>query len=178
MYFPSGGWPPAALDSCRRVLFLDRDGVINVDHGYVHRPDQTEWVPGIFDLAMAARNARYDIVVVTNQAGIARGYYTEAQFLEYTQWLHRQFEARGVPLLATYYCPHHPRAALSQYRLACDCRKPNPGMLLTAISDLRLDPATCLLMGDMPTDVQAAKAAGIVKAWLVGELPAAPFVLT
>src|SRR5690606_1314353 len=86
-----------------RALFLDRDGVVNVDHGYVHTPGRTEWVPGIFELARAARAAGYVLVVATNQAGIARGYYDEEQFRAYTRWVHARFAEEGAPLLATYY---------------------------------------------------------------------------
>jgi D-glycero-D-manno-heptose 1,7-bisphosphate phosphatase len=154
-----------------RVLFLDRDGVINVNHGYVHTPEQTDWVPGIFELCNAARDAGYALVVVTNQAGIARGYYSEAQFLAYTRWVHEQFAARDVPLLATYYCPHHPQAALDEYRLDCACRKPQPGMILTASRDLGLQLSECLLIGDMPSDQQAADAAGVGRSWLLDALP-------
>lgn len=145
-----------------KALFLDRDGVINVDHGYVHKPEQTEWVPGIFDLARAARAAGYVLVVVTNQAGIARGYYDEAQFRIYTRWVHARFEAEGAPLLATYFCPHHPQAGGNSGQI-CQCRKPAPGMLLAAASDFGLALDRSVLVGDMPTDIAAGKRAGL--AW-------------
>ncbi|WP_197017187.1 D-glycero-alpha-D-manno-heptose-1,7-bisphosphate 7-phosphatase [Pseudoxanthomonas suwonensis] len=144
-----------------RALFLDRDGVINVDHGYVHTPEQTEWMPGIFDLARAARAAGYVLVVVTNQAGIARGYYDEEQFRSYTLWMHARFEAEGAPLLATYYCPHHPEAGRGELKAACDCRKPRPGMLLAAARRFDIYMAGSLLLGDSETDLQAAQAAGV-----------------
>lgn len=156
------------------MLFLDRDGVINVNHGYVHAPEQTDWVPGIFELCAAARDAGYALVVVTNQAGIARGYYSETQFLAYTSWVHQQFAARGVSLLATYYCPHHPQAALDEYRLDCTCRKPQPGMILAACADFRLQASDCLLIGDKPSDQQAATAAGVGRSWLFDVLPTDP----
>lgn len=143
----------------RRALFLDRDGVINVDHGYVHSPERTQWMPGIFELAGLAASAGLVCVVVTNQAGIARGFYDAAAFHRYTGWMHAQFRARGVPLLATYHCPHHPDAGA--HPVICDCRKPAPGMLLAAIADFDLDPAGSLLVGDKPGDVRAALAAGI-----------------
>jgi D-glycero-D-manno-heptose 1,7-bisphosphate phosphatase len=151
----------AASETVRRALFLDRDGVINVNRGYVHTAEQTEWVPGIFELCKAARDAGYGLIVVTNQAGIARGYYSEMQFRDYTTWMHQQFEARGVPLLATFYCPHHPEAGQDSYRTDCDCRKPRPGMLLRAAAELRIDLAKSVMIGDSPSDMAAADAAGI-----------------
>lgn len=144
-----------------RALFLDRDGVINVNHGYVHTPEQTDWVPGIFDLARAARAVGYVLVVVTNQAGIARGYYSPAQFEEYTRWVHGCFAAEGAPLLATYYCPHHPEAGLGALKVECGCRKPRPGMLLRAIREWNLDASSSILIGDQPSDIDAAAEAGI-----------------
>lgn len=150
----------------RRALFLDRDGVINVDHGYVHQPERTEWIPGIFELARAAQVAGYLPVVVTNQAGIARGFYTEAQFLDYTRWLHAEFARRGAPLFGTYYCPHHPTAGLGNYRRECGCRKPAAGMILRAGEDLSLDLGASLLLGDKESDMEAASVAGLRRARL------------
>lgn len=169
VFFPAG--PPPRPSAAGRALFLDRDGVINVNHGYVHAPEQTDWMPGVFELCALARDAGYALVVVTNQAGIARGYYSEEQFLAYTRWMHEQFAAHGVPLLATYYCPHHPQAALDEYRLECACRKPQPGMILAAARDLGLRLAECVLIGDMPSDLQAADAAGVGRSWLLDALP-------
>jgi D-glycero-D-manno-heptose 1,7-bisphosphate phosphatase len=145
----------------RRALFLDRDGVINIDHGYVHRPEQTEWVPGIFELCAAAKRLGYELVVVTNQAGIARGYYGEAEFAEYSRWLREQFAARGLEILAIYHCPHHPTEGLGQLRTHCDCRKPKPGMILRAQRELDLDLASSALIGDNMSDIQAGRAAGV-----------------
>lgn len=157
----------AAMPTPRKALFLDRDGVINIDHGYVYRPEDTEWVPGIFDLCAKARQAGYLLVVVTNQAGIARGYYSVEEFLAYTQWMHQQFAAKGTPLIATYYCPHHPDAGIGDLRHECDCRKPSPGMILSAASDLQLSLPTCLLIGDKPSDLAAAEAARVGKGLLL-----------
>ncbi|WP_445146025.1 D-glycero-alpha-D-manno-heptose-1,7-bisphosphate 7-phosphatase [Dyella sp. Tek66A03] len=153
--------------SSGRALFLDRDGVINVDHGYVYAADNTDWVPGIFDLCVMARDAGFGLIVVTNQSGIARGYYSEGEFLEYTRWVHAQFEERGVPLLATYYCPHHPEAGLGEWKKDCDCRKPKPGMILAAADDFDLRLGSCVLVGDKASDLQAADAAGIGASFMV-----------
>ena len=153
----------------RRALFLDRDGVINVNHGYVHTVDATDWVPGIFDLARHAYDTGWVLVVVTNQAGIARGYYSRADFVEYTRWMHAEFARHGAPLLATYYCPHHPEGKLEALRVNCNCRKPKPGMLLAAVSDWNISPARSSMVGDHDTDLQAAHAAGIGRRWKLEE---------
>ena len=151
----------AATPAPRRALFLDRDGVININHGYVHAPEQTDWVPGIFELVAKAHVRGYLPIVVTNQAGIGRGLYDEAAFLGYTAWMHAQFAARGTPLLATYWCPHHPDEGLGDYRVDCDCRKPRPGMLLQAIERFDIDPSHSLMIGDKQGDLDAAAAAGV-----------------
>ena len=151
----------AAAPTPRRALFLDRDGVINVNHGYVHAPAQTDWVPGIFALVAEAAARGYLAIVATNQAGIARGLYDEAVFLDYTAWMHREFARRGTPLLATYWCPHHPEFGVGDYQVDCACRKPAPGMLLAAIDRFAIDPAASLLVGDSQTDIEAAQAAGV-----------------
>ncbi|MET3928974.1 D-glycero-D-manno-heptose 1,7-bisphosphate phosphatase [Lysobacter sp. OAE881] len=144
----------------RRALFLDRDGVINADHGYVHRPEDTEWIPGVFNLCRVAIDVGALIIVVTNQAGIARGYYSEQQFLDYTGWVHGQFASHEIVLQATCYCPHHPDAPDPALRL-CSCRKPLPGMILEAARRYRIDLGASALLGDKPWDVQAGQAAGV-----------------
>lgn len=159
------------------ALLLDRDGVINVNHGYVHSPDQTDWVPGIFEFCRAAVAAGYRPIVVTNQAGIARGLYDEAQFARYSSWVHEEFAVRGVEILATYYCPHHPDAGLGTYLIQCNCRKPAPGMLLAAAHDLGVDLARSIMIGDKVSDMQAGDAAGVGALLLLdpaGEQPVGP----
>ncbi len=144
------------------ALFLDRDGVINVDHGYVHRPDQFEFVPGIFELARFWTNElRRPIVVVTNQSGIGRGYFEQNAYSELTRWMCGRFEAEGTLIARVYHCPHHPLDGVGEYRCDHPWRKPNPGMLLQAISDLGLDPAHCAIVGDKMSDMEAGAAAGI-----------------
>ena len=169
-YYPDPGRAAVAPagDPLRPALFLDRDGVININHGYVHTPEQTQWLPGIFELCRAARAAGFALVVVTNQAGIARGLYSEEQFLDYTHWVHEQFRQNEAPLDATFYCPHHPESGVGEGLLDCDCRKPKPGMLLGAAQLLRLDLAKSLLLGDAESDMQAAAAAGVGRAFLLG----------
>lgn len=152
----------------RRALFLDRDGVINVDRAYVHRSEDTEWIPGIFEFCRTARDAGYLLIVVTNQAGIARGLYDEAQFRVYTRWMHGEFDQQGVPLLATWYCPHHPTAGIGLLRQLCDCRKPAPGMLLRAAQHHGVCLAESLLIGDKASDLEAGSAAGLTMCMWLG----------
>jgi len=145
-----------------KALFLDRDGVINIDRGYVHLPEQTEWIPGIFDLCRVGIDLGYLLVVVTNQAGIARGYYDEDAFERYCMWMRGQFLARGLPITAIYHCPHHPEEGVGALRTDCDCRKPKPGMILRAQRERGLDLAASALIGDMPSDLEAGRAAGVL----------------
>jgi D-glycero-D-manno-heptose 1,7-bisphosphate phosphatase len=172
-YLPPG--TAIASTPLRKVVFLDRDGVININHGYVHTPAETEWVPGVFDFCRAAQGAGYGLVVVTNQAGIARGYYSEDAFLDYTRWVHAQFAEQGVTLLATFYCPHHPTAGVGAWQVDCGCRKPKPGMIVEACRRLGLDAGRSMLVGDQPSDIEAAHAGGVPRAFLIDAVRSNPF---
>jgi len=146
----------------RPALFLDRDGVVNFDHGYVHKIENFDFLPGIFDLArFAAQELRWPIVVATNQAGIARGYYDEAAYETLTRWMRDRFSAEGAPLARVYHCPYHPTAGIGAYRQDHAWRKPRPGMFLAAQAELGLDLCASALIGDMPTDIEAGHAAGV-----------------
>ncbi len=155
-----------------KALFLDRDGVINIDYGYIYRPDQIAFVDGIFDLCGAALRSGFQIIVVTNQAGVARGHYTEQQVNELHEWLKARFEERGVPILAVYYCPYHAEAGTGQYRVDSFDRKPKPGMFLRAKAEHDIDMAASVLVGDKMSDIEAGRAAGV--ATLVLFEPAEP----
>jgi len=152
----------------RGVLFLDRDGVINVNLGYVHTPAQTQWVPGIFELCSAAQAKGLALVVATNQAGIARGYYDVTAFEAYTQWMHGQFFERGIAIAATLFCPHHPDAGDGPFTMDCPCRKPAPGMFLDAARRYPIDLEHSLLVGDKVSDMVAGQAAGVGRLFLLG----------
>jgi D-glycero-D-manno-heptose 1,7-bisphosphate phosphatase len=143
------------------ALFLDRDGVINVDHGYVHKVEEFEFVDGIFELVAAAQKAGYLVVVVTNQAGIGRGYYTEADFHLLMDWVRAEFVARGGQIDAVYFCPFHPEHGLGDYRQDSEFRKPAPGMLLQAARELGIDLGDSIFVGDNLTDMQAGLGAGV-----------------
>lgn len=144
-----------------KALFLDRDGVINVDRNYVHRIEDFEFLPGIFELCAAAAQRGYLLVVVTNQAGIGRGYYTEADFEQVTAWMEGVFRQRGIDIARVYHCPYHPTAGVGEYRRESFDRKPNPGMLLKARDELGLDLAGSVLLGDKDSDIEAGRAAGV-----------------
>jgi D-glycero-D-manno-heptose 1,7-bisphosphate phosphatase len=144
------------------ALFLDRDGVINVDRGYIHRPDQFEFVPGIFELARFWTNElRRLIVVVSNQSGIGRGYFDECAYEDLTRWMCDRFEAEYTAIARVYHCPYHPLHGVGEYRRDHPWRKPHPGMILRAVSDLGLDPARSAILGDKMSDIEAGAAAGI-----------------
>jgi D-glycero-D-manno-heptose 1,7-bisphosphate phosphatase len=143
------------------ALFLDRDGVINVDRGYIHRLDQFEFVPGIFELARFWTNElRRPIVVVTNQSGIGRGYFDESAYEDLTRWMCDRFEAEHTAITRVYHCPYHP-LGVGEYLRDHPWRKPKPGMILQAVSDLGLDPAQSAILGDKMSDIEAGAAAGI-----------------
>jgi D-glycero-D-manno-heptose 1,7-bisphosphate phosphatase len=153
----------------RGALFLDRDGVINVDRGYVHRRDQFEFVPGIFALARFWTNElRRPIVVVTNQSGIGRGHFDESAFADLTRWMCDRFAAERTAIARVYHCPFHPLHGVGDYRCDHPWRKPNPGMILQAASDLDLDLARSAILGDQMSDVEAGAAAGVGLRILVG----------
>lgn len=139
-----------------KALFLDRDGIINIDKGYIHKIEDIEFVDGIFDLCKTAKERGYHIFVVTNQAGIDRGLYTGQHVDIMHGWMREQFRSRGTEFTEMYFCPHHP-----DFTGKCSCRKPEPGMLLKAIEEYGIDPAASIMIGDKVGDVQAGKNAGV-----------------
>lgn len=153
-----------------QALFLDRDGVINVEKNYVHRIEDFDFMDGIFDLCRTAQELGYKLVVITNQAGIGRGYYTEADFERLTRWMLERFANQGVEIAAVYHCPYHPTAGIGEYRQESFDRKPNPGMILRAANAHGLDLSRSILIGDKESDIQAGEAAGIgCNIWLNSE---------
>ncbi|HON11441.1 MAG: HAD family hydrolase [Fibrobacter sp.] len=136
----------------RKALFLDRDGVINEDRSYPYLPEQIVFMDGIFDLCRKALDKGYIIIVITNQAGVARGFFTEENVKRLHEWMSGRFREQGVEISAFYYCPYHPKAVLEEYRVDSDCRKPAPGMVLQAIKDFSIDISRSLVVGDKPSD--------------------------
>lgn len=151
----------------RKAFFLDRDGVINVDHGYVCEPDSFEFTSGVFDACKMIVDNEFDIIVVTNQAGIGRGYYTEKQFAVLTQWMCQQFALHDIPITDVRYCPHHATHGQGEYLRECDFRKPNPGMIKAAATAHRINIADSVMIGDKMSDIQAGQKAGIEHLYLV-----------
>lgn len=143
-----------------RALFLDRDGIINRDYGYVHRRKDFHFIDGIFELTAAAVRRGFLPIIVTNQSGIGRGYYSERQFNRLMRWVRQQFSRHHAPVAAVYFCPCHPQHGIGRYRRDSFLRKPHPGMLLKAARDFRLDMARSVLVGDSVTDMDAGLAAG------------------
>ncbi len=145
----------------QKVLFLDRDGVINKDVSYLYKIEDLQWMPGIFEGLALAQAEGYKIIVITNQSGVARGYYTE----EDVKRLHDHMQAvcaeKGITIDAFYYCPHHPEGIVAEYRKACSCRKPEPGLFLQAFTDFAIDREHSVMIGDSKRDVEAAEKVGI-----------------
>jgi len=144
-----------------KALFLDRDGVINVDKRHVYKIEDCEFIEGIFDLCKKAKEQGYLIIVVTNQAGIAKGIYTEEDYFKLRDYVHSEFKKQGCPIDAEYYCPYHEEAIIEKYKQDSFDRKPNPGMILKAQKDFDIDLAQSVLIGDKDSDIEAGKKAGI-----------------
>lgn len=146
-----------------KALFLDRDGVINVEKNYVYKIEDFEFIDGIFELVRSYQEQGYLIFVITNQAGIGRGYYTEDDFLNLTDWMLERFEEQGIKITEVYYCPYHPTHGIGEYLKDSIDRKPNPGMILKAKEKYDIDLGNSVLIGDKESDIEAGKAAGILK---------------
>lgn len=145
----------------RRAIFLDRDGVLNEDTGYVHSPDQFRWIDGAQDAVRWLNDNGYYVFVVTNQAGVARGLYEEGAVRSLHTWMQGELQCHGAHIDAFEYCPFHPEGVVERYRQHSDSRKPGPGMLTTLMSNWPVDKEASILFGDRQTDIQAAAAAGI-----------------
>ena len=144
-----------------RAIFFDRDGTLNVDVDYLHDPADFVWIEGAIEAIRWANAHGYLVIVVTNQSGIARGYYDEDAVHHLHDWMNAELAAHGAHIDAFYYCPHHAEGVLSVYARSCDCRKPAPGMILRAIAEHDIAPAAAWMFGDAQSDVAAAEAAGV-----------------
>lgn len=136
----------------KKALFLDRDGVINLDVAYPHKPEQIVFVDGIFDLCRKALAKGYIIIVVTNQAGVAKGYFSEEDVKKLHTWMNEQFLKESITITAFYYCPYHKNGTVALYKKDSDCRKPRPGMFVRAAQDWDIDIASSLMIGDKNSD--------------------------
>ena len=155
------------------AVFFDRDGVLNRDVGYAHRPDQIEWTPGVVEAIRLANEAGRLVFVVTNQSGVARGYFDEATVQALHRWMAETLAAQGARIDGFAYCPHHPDGVVAGYARDCDCRKPAPGMIEALIVQHAIDPTRSILIGDKASDLHAAQAAGVRGLLFTGDdLPA------
>jgi len=149
----------------KKALFLDRDGIINVEKNYLYKQEDFEFIEGIFALCAYYQKKGYVIVVVTNQSGIDRGYYTQEDFEKLTQWMLEAFKKYNIKIDKVYYCPHHPDISGE-----CSCRKPKPGMLLDAAKEFDIDLQNSLMVGDKESDIEAAIQSGISQTYLFDPL--------
>ena len=143
-----------------KTIFLDRDGVINKEINYLHKIEDFEFINGVFEACQYLENLNYKIIITTNQSGISRGYYTENDFQKITKWMLSQFNNNNIDILDVIHCPHQPSDL-------CDCRKPKPGMLLTAKTKHNIDMKKSWMIGDTENDIKAANNAGIMNTILV-----------
>ena len=143
------------------VVFLDRDGVLNADIGYLWRKEDLVWMPGAIEAVRLFNQQGWPVVVVTNQSGVARGYYREQDVQDLHAWMNEELARHGARIDAFYFCPHHLKGHLAEYIRDCDCRKPKPGMIRQGMAEWGADPATSFLIGDKESDVEAAEAAGL-----------------
>jgi len=144
----------------KKVVFLDRDGVINHEVGYLHKIEDFKFIEGVFDACLYFQSIGYQIIIVTNQSGIDRGYYDEGDFHIVNNWMLKQFKNQGIEILDVFFCPHGPESN-------CDCRKPKPGMFDQAHDKYSIDMSNSWMIGDKEADVQAATTAGIKNTILV-----------
>ncbi|WP_373074057.1 D-glycero-beta-D-manno-heptose 1,7-bisphosphate 7-phosphatase [Sulfurimonas sp.] len=147
-----------------KALFLDRDGVINVEKDYLYKIEDFEFIDGIFNICQYFINNGYLIIIVTNQSGIGRGYYTEEEYEDLTSWMLGALYEHGIEVTHVYHCPHHPDITGS-----CECRKPKPGMLLQAAKDFDIDLENSVMIGDKERDIEAALNAGLKTTYLFDE---------
>ncbi len=147
-----------------KALFLDRDGVVNVEKDYLYKIDDFEFIDGIFELCKYYQNLGYKIFVVTNQSGIARDYYNKDDFEKLSAWLLNEFDKNGINIQKIYFCPHHP-----DINGSCKCRKPKPGMLLEAAKEFNIDLSQSIIIGDKERDIEAGINAGLSETYLFDE---------
>lgn len=144
-----------------KALFLDRDGVINVEKNYVYKIEDFEFMDGIFEVMRSYQEQGYLLIVITNQAGIGRGYYTEEDFNMLNEWMLKRLADEGIHITKVYHCPYHPEYGIREYKKDSFDRKPNPGMILRAAKEFEIDLDASILVGDKESDIQAGKRAGV-----------------
>ncbi|MBX4181217.1 D-glycero-beta-D-manno-heptose 1,7-bisphosphate 7-phosphatase [Sodalis sp. CWE] len=143
------------------AVFLDRDGTINIDYGYVHEVSNFHFIDGSINAMQELQNMKFILVIITNQSGLARGFFRKDQFFYLTKWINRSLKNYGINLKGTYFCPHYPPINVGTFHQGCSCRKPKPKMLLEAQRHLCIDMSSSYMVGDKEEDMLAAKAAGV-----------------
>lgn len=144
-----------------RAVFFDRDGTLNEEVHYLHKIEDFKWIEGAIDAIKFCNDNGYLAIVITNQSGVARGYYPESDIIKLYGWMNDDLAKHGAHLDGIYYCPHHPTGTMKEYAIECDCRKPKPGMLFKAQKDHNIDLKSSYLIGDSARDVECAEAAGV-----------------
>ena len=150
-----------------KVAFLDRDGVINKEVNYLYKVEDFEYTENCIEGLKKIKALGYEIIIVTNQAGIARGYYTEDDYQKLTDWYVADLKNQGIDILDVFHCPHHPEGNIPEYSIVCDCRKPKSGMFEQALAQYNIDIDSSFMVGDKNSDLGAAKSAGIQQLYLV-----------
>lgn len=154
------------MSAQNKALFIDRDGTINIEKHYVYRKEDFVFTPGILDLLKHFTDNGYLIIIITNQSGIARGFYSEDDYNILNDWMLNEFELEGIKITKVYHCPHHP-----DFTGPCNCRKPRPGMILQAIKEFNINPSASVLIGDKKSDILAGENAGIGENHFIHEFP-------
>ncbi len=150
-----------------KAIFLDRDGVINIDKGYVYKWQDFELCDYAIEGLKGLMNLNYKLIIITNQSGIARGYYSQKEYASFTNKIKAHMEEEGVHLTGVYHCPHHPLGVVKEYSYKCTCRKPEIGMIIQACEEHKIDIGQSILVGDKQSDLQAAIKAGIQRRYLI-----------
>jgi len=144
-----------------KIAFLDRDGVINKEIGYLYKINDFEYTHKCIDGLKILNKKGFEIVIITNQAGIAKGYFTEKDYKNLTNWYLEDLKNQSVSILRTIYCPHHKDALITKYKKVCSCRKPNIGMIEKVTDEFDVDLKSSILIGDKKTDIKTGQTAGI-----------------
>ena len=144
-----------------KAVFFDRDGTLNEEVHYLHKIEDFKWIEGAIDAIKFCNDNGYLAIVITNQSGVARGYYPESDIMKLYDWMNDDLAKHGARLDGIYYCPHHPTGKVKEYAIDCDCRKPKPGMLFKAQKDHNIDLKSSYLIGDGVRDVECAEAAEV-----------------